>query len=97
MAWASLAKATKKMKKRNYSKVHKGLLRKYEGPFLIEKHIEKLAYRVKLPLEVHLVFHVSLLKPHHDDEEDPYRNKSKKASTTITTTLEREMEEILAH
>lgn len=34
---------------RNYKRSHKGLLRRYEGPFPVEKRIGKLAYRVKLP------------------------------------------------
>ncbi|CAL1353301.1 unnamed protein product [Linum trigynum] len=44
--------------------VHKGLLRRYEGPFPIVKRIGKVAYKVEVPshLEIHLVFHVSQLK-----------------------------------
>lgn len=58
---------------RRLVKVHKGLVRRYEGPFPVEKCIKKLAYRVTLPshLEMHPVFHVSLLKPYHQDKDDP--------------------------
>ena len=84
---------------RRFAKVHKGLVRRYEGPFPIEKRIGKLAYRLTLPshLEMHPVFHVSLLKPFHEDEDDPSRGESKRAPTAITTVPEREVEEILAH
>ncbi|XP_057985416.1 uncharacterized protein LOC131170384 [Hevea brasiliensis] len=84
---------------RTHGKRHKGLLRKYEGPFPVEQRIGKVAYRVKLPaqLECHLVFHVSLLKPYHTDQEDPARNKSKWAPVAVTSTLEHEPEEVIAH
>ncbi|KAF2307314.1 hypothetical protein GH714_026368 [Hevea brasiliensis] len=84
---------------RNYGRVHKGLLRRYEGPFPMEKCIGKLAYRVKLPphLECHPVFHVSFLKPYHADKDDSDRGKSHQAPTVVNTTLEHEVEEILAH
>ncbi|KAF2292094.1 hypothetical protein GH714_010002 [Hevea brasiliensis] len=61
----------------NYGRVHKGLLRRYEVFFPIEKRIGKMAYRIKLPpyLECHLVFHVSFLKPYHADKDDPKRGR----------------------
>jgi hypothetical protein len=84
---------------RRFAKVHKGLVRRYEGPFPIEKRIGKLAYRSTLPshLEMHPVFHVSLLKPYHPDKEEPSRGKTKRAPTAITTMPDRDVEEILAH
>lgn len=84
---------------RNYKKIHKGLLRRYEGPFPVEKRIGKLAYRVKLPhyLECHPVFHVSFLKPYYPDESDPSRNKSQRAPTAVSTVLDHDVEAILAH
>ncbi|VFQ66115.1 unnamed protein product [Cuscuta campestris] len=71
---------------RRFAKVHKGLVRRYEGPFPIERCIGKLAYRLTLPshLEMHLVFHVSLLKPFNEDKDDPSRGESKRAPTAIT-------------
>lgn len=84
---------------KRWAKVHKGLVRRYEGPFPVEKRIKKLAYRLTLSshLEMHTVFHVSLLKPFYPDKDDPSRGESKSAPTAITTVTEREAEEILAH
>nr|GEZ10262.1 hypothetical protein [Tanacetum cinerariifolium] len=42
------------------------------------------------------VFHVSFLKPYHGDEEDPERAASKRAPTTVVTSYDREVEEILS-
>ncbi|GJY78215.1 putative nucleotidyltransferase, ribonuclease H [Tanacetum coccineum] len=44
-------------------KVHKGLIRRYEGSFLVIGHVGKVSYRVLLPpkLKIHPVFHVSFL------------------------------------
>nr|GEX73184.1 hypothetical protein CTI12_AA187700 [Tanacetum cinerariifolium] len=61
-------------------KVHKGLIRRYEGPFPVIGRVGKVSYRVQLPpkLKIHPVFHVSFLKPYHEDEEDPKRGVSKR-------------------
>ena len=58
-----------------------------------------MAYRLTSPshLEMHPVFHANLLKPYHKDKDDPSRGESKRASIIITTDIEREIEEILAH
>ena len=82
-----------------FAKVHKELVRRYERPFAVEKRVGKLAYRLSLPshLEMHHVFHVSLLKPYHQDKEDPRRGESTRAPTAITTTLGKKLEEMLAH
>jgi len=84
---------------RMFSHLHKGLIRSYEGHFQMEKMIGKLAYRVRLPshLEIHPVFHVSFLKPYHADKEDLSRGESSRPPTTITTSHEQEVDEILAH
>ncbi|GJT45451.1 putative nucleotidyltransferase, ribonuclease H [Tanacetum coccineum] len=79
-------------------KVHKGLIRRYEGPYPVIGRVGKVSYRVQLPpkLKIHPVFHVSFLKPYHGDEEDPKRGVSKRAPTTVVTSYDREVEEILS-
>ncbi|GJX54506.1 PTI1-like tyrosine-protein kinase [Tanacetum coccineum] len=64
-------------------KVHKGLTRRYEGPFPMIGRVGKVSYRVQLPpkLKIHPVFHVSPFKPYHGDEEDPERGVSKRTPT----------------
>ncbi|TXG71332.1 hypothetical protein EZV62_006267 [Acer yangbiense] len=78
--------------------VHKGLVRKYEGPFPIIKRVGKVSYQVQLPprLKIHPVFHVSFLKPYHADMEDPRRSESKRAPTAVVTAFDKEVECILA-
>ena len=79
-------------------KVHKGLVRRYEGPFPVVKRVGKAAYQVQLPprLKIHPVFHVSMLKPYHEDKEDPSRSESKRAPTAVVTEFDKEAECILA-
>ncbi|CAL1382194.1 unnamed protein product [Linum trigynum] len=62
---------------KNLKNVHKGLLRRYEGPFPIVKRIGKVAYKVEVAshLEIHPVFHVSQLKAFHEDKEDEQRKE----------------------
>ncbi|KAK2997654.1 hypothetical protein RJ639_024922, partial [Escallonia herrerae] len=45
---------------KSFRKVHKGLIRKYEGPFPIVAKVGKVSYRLELPpkLKFHPVFHV---------------------------------------
>lgn len=45
---------------------------------------------------MHLMFHISNLKPLHIDLEDATHNKPTKTSVRVTTTAKREVEEILA-
>ncbi|KAL5840603.1 hypothetical protein ACOSQ4_013211 [Xanthoceras sorbifolium] len=80
-----------------FRKVHKGLVRKYEGPFPILKKVGKVSYKVELPprLKIHPVFHVSHLKPYHADTEDPSRGESSRAPTAVVTSYDKEVEEIL--
>ncbi|KAK2998119.1 hypothetical protein RJ639_025354, partial [Escallonia herrerae] len=44
---------------KSFRKVHKGLIRKYEGPFPIVAKVGKASYRLELPpkLKIHPVFH----------------------------------------
>jgi hypothetical protein len=78
--------------------LHKGLIRRYDGPFPILKKVGKVAYKVELPsnLRIHPVFHVSCLKPYYVDTEDPGRGESKRAPMGITATYDKEAESILA-
>ncbi|XP_076886678.1 uncharacterized protein LOC143536618 [Bidens hawaiensis] len=77
-------------------KVHKGLVRRYEGPFPVVARVGKVSYKLQLPskLKIHYVFHVSFLKPYHEDLEDPNRGVSKRAPTAVVTSFDREVSEI---
>ncbi|KAG8363029.1 hypothetical protein BUALT_BualtUnG0012500 [Buddleja alternifolia] len=58
--------------------MHKGLVRKYKGPYPVVAKVGKISYRLDLPstLKIHPVFHVSILRPYQEDEEDPSRGES---------------------
>lgn len=79
-------------------KVHKGLVRKYEGPFPIVKKVGKVSYQLQLPpkLKIHPVFHASYLKPYHADVDDPSRGESSRAPTAVITSYDKEVDYILA-
>ena len=78
--------------------MHKGLVRRYEGPFPILGKVGKVSYRVELPptLKIHPVFHTSYLKPYHGDKDDPSRGLSKRAPTTVVTSYDKKVEHVLA-
>ena len=79
--------------------VHEGLVRRYEGPFPILGKVNKVSYKVELPLrlKIHHVFHVSYLKPYHEDKDDPSRGFSKRAPTAVVTSYDKEVEHIIAN
>ena len=79
---------------KSFWKVHKGLVRKYGGPFPILGRVGKVSYKVELPprLKIHLVFHVSNLKPYHEDKEDPGRGISTRAPTVVVTSYDQEVD-----
>ena len=83
---------------KSFRKVHKGLVRKYEGPFPIIGRVGKVSYKVELPprLKIHPVFHVSNLKPYHEDKEDPGRGISTRAPTAVVTSYDKEVDYIMA-
>ena len=82
---------------KSFRKVHKGLVRKYEGPFPILGPVGKVFYKVKLPprLKIHPIFHVSNLKPYHEDKEDPGRGISTRAPTAVVTFYDKEVDYIM--
>ena len=49
------------------------------------KKVCNVAYKLKLPerLQIHLTFHVSFLKPYHEDSKDPTRNETKRAQLIV--------------
>ncbi|RVW46128.1 Retrovirus-related Pol polyprotein from transposon 17.6 [Vitis vinifera] len=47
-------------------------------------------------LKIHPVFHVSYLKPYHEDKDDPSRELSKRAPTAVVTSYDKEVEHIIA-
>lgn len=42
---------------------------RYEGPLIVFKKVIQVAYKLEFPphMKLHFVFHISLLKPYHDD------------------------------
>lgn len=81
-----------------FRSLHKGLIRRYEGPFEIVGKVGKVSYRLDLPdtLKIHPVFHVSMLKPYHADEDDQTRRVSTRAPPVVTKSYDKEIEEVLA-
>ncbi|KAG8379886.1 hypothetical protein BUALT_Bualt07G0135900 [Buddleja alternifolia] len=79
--------------------MHKGLVRKYEGPYPVVAKVGKVSYRLDLPstLKIHPVFHVSMLRPYQEDEEDPNRGESHRAPPVVTKSFDKEIEEVLSH
>lgn len=78
--------------------VHKGLVKKYEDPFPILKKVDKVSYKVELPLrlKIHPVVHVSYLKPYNKDKDDPSQGLSKQAPIVVVTSYDNEVEYIIA-
>ncbi|CAL2242262.1 unnamed protein product [Prunus armeniaca] len=79
-------------------RLHKALLRRYEGPFPIIRTVGRAAYRVELlpRLKIHPVFYVTNLKPYHADLEEPSRGESQRAPSLMVTSFDREVECIMA-
>ncbi|KAL7105945.1 hypothetical protein ACP275_07G079200 [Erythranthe tilingii] len=77
--------------------MHKGLVRRYEGPFPVIAKVGKVSYRLELPssLKIHPVFHVSMLKPYHEDKKDPSRGELHRAPPIMTKSYDKEIEEVL--
>ncbi|KAH9726762.1 Endonuclease [Citrus sinensis] len=79
-------------------KVHKGLVRRYEGPFRVVRRVGNVSYQLQLPprLKIHPVFHVSLVKPYHEDMRDPSCGESRSAPTTVVTAFDKDVDYIIA-
>ncbi|PKI61780.1 hypothetical protein CRG98_017830 [Punica granatum] len=80
-----------------HKNVHKGLTRRYEGPFQVLQRVGNVAYKVELPkkLKLHPVFHVSMLKPFKEDKEDPSRAESSRAPIGAKAAYDQDVEQIL--
>jgi transposase InsO family protein len=74
------------------------LLQKYDGPFKVVKKIGRSAYKIEPPTwwKIHPVFHVSLLKPFHPDDEDPARSTSHRPTLKLPPLPKRIAEDIIA-
>ncbi|XP_072074402.1 uncharacterized protein [Arachis hypogaea] len=94
-----LAKKLVELAREAFHKVYKGLIRKYEGPFEIIRRIGEVAYKVQLPpsMKIHSVFHVSMLKLYHEDQDEPSRGDSSRAPPVVIRSFDKEIEEILAN
>ena len=62
----------------------RGLIPKYNGPFKVIKGVGQVTYMLKLPerLKFHSTFHVSFLKPYHEDL-DVERVQTKRAPPLV--------------
>lgn len=62
---------------------------KYAGPFVIAKRLFEDVYKLDLPPEtkIHPTFHVSLLKPYHEDKVRPERKQVLRPSPELVGEL----------
>ena len=76
----------------------RGLIPKYDGLFEVIKRVGQVAYMLKLleRLKLHPTFHVSFLKPYHEDL-DAEMVQTKRAPPLVMKQFDREIEKILDH
>ena len=69
-------------------------MKRYQGPFPILGKVDKVCYKVELPprLKIHHVFHLSYLKPYHENKDNPSRGMFKRAPTMVVTFYDKEIE-----
>ncbi|RVW70701.1 Transposon Tf2-8 polyprotein [Vitis vinifera] len=94
-----LLKLTPQIWKKISSKTRqRGLIQKYDGPFEVIKRVGQVTYMLKLPerLKLHPTFHVSFLKPYHEDL-DAERVQTKRAPPLVMKQFDWEIEKILDH
>ncbi|KAE8662754.1 hypothetical protein F3Y22_tig00113145pilonHSYRG00163 [Hibiscus syriacus] len=77
---------------------HKGLVLIYEGSFKVLKWVGIMAYRLEFPstIQAHPMFHLSLLKLYHQDEEKLDRGKSHQEPIGVKASYNKEVEVIHA-
>lgn len=76
---------------------HWALVQCYMGPFVVEKRVGNLAYKLDLlaRLRLHPIFHVSLLKKFYKDHEDLTWKKSYRTPPQVRTTFDKKAKAIL--
>ena len=85
-------------KKINNKTRQRGLIPKYDGPFEVIKRVGQVACMLKLPerLKLHPTFHVSFLKPYHEDLHAK-RVQTNRVPPLVMKQFDQEIEEILDH
>ena len=76
----------------------RGLIPNYDGPFEVIKRVGHVAYMLKLleRLKLHPTFHVSFLKPYHEDL-DAERVQIRRIPSLVMKSFDREVDKILDH
>ncbi|RVW22379.1 Transposon Ty3-G Gag-Pol polyprotein [Vitis vinifera] len=82
----------------NSKKRQRGLIPNYDGPFEVIKRVGHVAYMLKLleRLKLHPTFHVSFLKPYHEDL-DAERVQIRRIPSLVMKSFDREVDKILDH
>lgn len=74
------------------------LVRRWDGPFTVLERVGKVAYKLRFPahMRVHNVFHVSQLRPYHEDKLDSSRNVPTREPTHVLDRPGLEVQEVIA-